>query len=238
MHLQKIKLGNRIDTELLSKMSVGFSGADIANLCNEAAIFAVRRESKVVEMHDFESAVERVLGGVKEKRFLSDSERERLCLYQAGKSTVSWLLGIDVMKVSIVGKQRKVMVSEKLKRRSDLMKEVCVLLGGRVSEELFMDGLSTTGSQDLASAYKLCRKVVLQYGMGTKLRYYEDGLYTKPFSDRTNKDVDDEIKRMIDQCSQECRQLLLKNKDRLMVLKDKLLEKESISRLELKELLG
>ena len=254
VHIKGLKLSKDFDLDLIAKNTHGFSGADIANVCNEAALTAARRGKSDIDNKDFSDAVDRVVGGIERKKTIMSPEEKRLTAYhEAGHAVAGWLLpGCDpVLKVSIIPRgqalgltwslpDEKVMMS-----RSDLVDEMCCLVGGRVAEEIINDGVPCTGAlNDFERMTKMAYAMVTYYGMSEKvgnLSFYNmsDGYdLTKPYSEKTAELIDAEAKALVDQVTERTRKLLLENWDGLDKLARQLMTKEVIMAEDIEAIFG
>ncbi|MBR3012439.1 MAG: AAA family ATPase, partial [Bacteroidales bacterium] len=254
VHIKGLKLSKDFDLDLIAKNTPGFSGADIANVCNEAALTAARRGKSDIDNKDFSDAVDRVVGGIERKKTIMSPEEKRLTAYhEAGHAVAGWLLpGCDpVLKVSIIPRgqalgltwslpDEKVMMS-----RSDLVDEMCCLVGGRVAEEIINDGVPCTGAlNDFERMTKMAYAMVTYYGMSEKvgnLSFYNmsDGYdLTKPYSEKTAELIDAEAKALVDQVTERTRKLLLENWDGLDKLARQLMTKEVIMAEDIEAIFG
>ena len=244
VHTKNLKLSKDFDVEAIAKHTPGFSGADIANICNEAALGAARKGETAISNKDFADAVDRVVGGIERKKTIMSPDEKRLTAYhEAGHAVAGWLLpGCDpVLKVSIIPRgqalgltwslpDEKVMMS-----KSDLMDEMCCLVGGRIAEEIINDGVPCTGAlNDFERMTKIAYAMVTYYGMSEKvgnLSYYNaQGGYdlTKPYSEKTAQLIDEEAKAIIDEVTTRTRKLLKDNWSGVVKLAEMLIEKEVI----------
>ena len=244
VHTRNLKLAKDFDVEAIAKHTPGFSGADIANICNEAALGAARKGEDAINNKDFADAVDRVVGGIERKKTIMSPDEKRLTAYhEAGHAVAGWLLpGCDpVLKVSIIPRgqalgltwslpDEKVMMS-----RSDLMDEMCCLVGGRIAEEIINDGVPCTGAlNDFERMTKIAYAMVTYYGMSEKvgnLSYYNaQGGYdlTKPYSEKTAQLIDEEARSIIDEVTARTRKLLEANWSGVVKLAEMLIEKEVI----------
>ena len=244
VHTRNLKLAKDFDVEAIAKHTPGFSGADIANICNEAALGAARKGEDAINNKDFADAVDRVVGGIERKKTIMSPDEKRLTAYhEAGHAVAGWLLpGCDpVLKVSIIPRgqalgltwslpDEKVMTS-----RSDLMDEMCCLVGGRIAEEIINDGVPCTGAlNDFERMTKIAYAMVTYYGMSEKvgnLSYYNaQGGYdlTKPYSEKTAQLIDEEARSIIDEVTARTRKLLEANWSGVVKLAEMLIEKEVI----------
>ena len=254
VHLKGLKLSKDFDLELIAKNTPGFSGADIANVCNEAALTAARKGKSDIDNQDFSDAVDRVVGGIERKKTIMSPEEKRLTAYhEAGHAVAGWLLpGCDpVLKVSIIPRgqalgltwslpDEKVMIS-----RSDLMDDMCCLVGGRVAEEIVNDGVPCTGAlNDFERMTKMAYAMVTYYGMSEKvgnLSFYNmsDGYdLTKPYSEKTAELIDAEVKSLVDRVTERTRKLILANWEGLDKLAQQLITKEVIMAEDIEAIFG
>ena len=246
VHLKGLRLADNFDLEGIAKHTPGFSGADIANVCNESALTAARKGKQTIDNQDFMDAVDRVVGGIERKKTIMSPEEKRLTAYhEAGHAVAGWLLpGCDpVLKVSIIPRgqalgltwslpDEKVMMS-----RNDLMDEMCCLVGGRVAEEIVNDGVPCTGAlNDFERMTKMAYSMVTYYGMSDKvgnLSFYDStggsGFeLTKPYSEKTAELIDSEARRIVDEVTARTRKILTENWNGLEKLAQMLIEKEVI----------
>ena len=246
VHLKGLKLADAFNLEGIAKHTPGFSGADIANVCNEAALTAARKGKQTIDNQDFMDAVDRVVGGIERKKTIMSPEEKRLTAYhEAGHAVAGWLLpGCDpVLKVSIIPRgqalgltwslpDEKVMMS-----KSDLMDEMCCLVGGRIAEEIVNNGVPCTGAlNDFERMTKMAYSMVTYYGMSDKvgnLSFYDSTggagyEFTKPYSEKTAELIDSEARRLVDEVTAKTRKILQDNWDGLEKLAAMLIEKEVI----------
>ena len=254
VHIWKLKLAPDFDLEGIAKHTPGFSGADIANVCNEAALTAARKGKSDINNQDFMDAVDRVVGGIERKKTIMSKEEKKLTAYhEAGHAVTGWLLpGCDpVLKVSIIPRgqalgltwnlpDEKVMMS-----KSDLIDEMCGLVGGRIAEELVNDGVPCTGAlNDFERMTKMAYAMVAYYGMSEKLGnisfYDAQGGYefTKPYSEKTAELIDKEVKDLTDMVTERTRNLLKENWDGVVKLAELLIEKEVIMSSDIEAIFG
>jgi cell division protease FtsH len=215
VHLRPIKIDNSVDTEFLARQTPGFSGADIANVCNEAALIAARNGKKFVQKEDFMSAVDRIVGGLEKRtKITTASERNSIANHEAGHATLSWLLehANPLVKVTIVPRGKALGAAwylpeeRQITTRDQLLDEMCATLGGRAAEELFLGKISTGASNDLERVTKQAYAMVVYFGMSDKLpnlNYYDssgqDWGFTKPYSEETAKLIDHEVQRIVNE---------------------------------------
>jgi cell division protease FtsH len=257
VHTKKLKISENVDLQLLASQTPGFAGAELANMCNEAALLASRRNKESVEMIDFQDAVERVVAGLEKKnKIISPNEREIIAYHEAGHAVVGWYLEHTdpVMKVSIVprgfaalGYTLQTPLEDRfLMTTQELDDKICALLGGRVSEEIIFGKISTGASNDLERISRLAYAMVTEYGMSEELgniSYHdpsEDGgfAFQKRYSEHTAERIDEAVQAIIKRNHERTRSLLLEKKDKLVALSKSLLEKEILGSYDLIALLG
>ena len=245
VHLRKLKLDKDLDREFLAKQTPGFSGADIANVCNEAALIAARHNKECVGKEDFLAAVDRIIGGLERKnKVISAEEKRSIAYHEAGHATVSWMLehANPLVKVTIIPRGRALGAAwylpeeRHLTTRDQMMHELASLLAGRVSEEKFFGHLSTGALNDLERVTKQCYAMVAYYGMSDavgSMSYYDstgqsDMAFTKPYSERTAQQIDDEVRALIAKARAMAEQVIDENREGLVQLAELLLEKEVV----------
>ena len=254
VHLKPLKKVKNLDIDFLAKQTPGFSGADIANICNEAALIAARFDKKQVEKQDFLDAVDRIIGGLEKKnKIISKEEKKAIAIHEAGHATVSWMVehANPLVKVTIVPRGKSLGAAwylpeeRQITTTEQLLDEMCAALGGRAAELVTFGKISTGALSDLEKVTKTATAMVSIYGLNEKVgnvSYYNsqgDGYgFSKPYSDDTAKIIDDEVKNMIEEQYQRAIKLLEKNKDKLTLLADKLLEKEVIFKDDLEAVFG
>ncbi len=255
VHLKPLKKGKDVDTDFLSKQTPGFSGADIANVCNEAALIAARKGKKSVEKQDFLDAVDRIVGGLEKKnKIITPDEKKAVAYHEAGHATVSWLLehAAPLVKVTIVPRGRSLgaawyLPEERLiVRPEQMLDEMCAALGGRAAEQVVFGKISTGALSDLEKVTKQARAMVTIYGLSDKignLTYYDSSGqseygFTKPYSEQTAELIDKEISDIIEEQYQRALSILEANKDKLSTLAEELLEKEVIFKDNLEKIFG
>ena len=244
VHLRPIKIDESVDAEFLARQTPGFSGADIANVCNEAALIAARNGKKFVQKEDFMNAVDRIVGGL-EKRSKITTEEERKCIanHEAGHATLSWLLehANPLVKVTIVPRGKALGAAwylpeeRQITTRERLQDEMCATLGGRAAEELVLGKISTGASNDLERVTKQAYAMVVYFGMSDKLpnlNYYDstgqDWGFTKPYSEETAKLIDTEVQKIINEQYDRAKRILSENKEGHSKLAQVLLDREVI----------
>ncbi len=253
VHLKPLKLAKEMDIEFLAKQTPGFSGADIANLCNEAALIAARKNKTSVEKQDFLDAVDRIVGGLEKKnKIITKDEREAIAFHEAGHATISWLARYahPLVKVTIVPRGRSLGAAwylpeeRSITRTEQLLDEMCSALGGRAAEEIIFGKISTGALSDLEKVTKQAYAMVSMYGLNKKIgniSFYDSqgqSMFTKPYSEDTAKSIDEEVSKMIEEQYQRAIHILTENKDKLTALANKLLEKEVIFKEDLVEIFG
>jgi cell division protease FtsH len=255
VHMRPLKLGNDIDLDLLAKQTPGFSGADIANVCNEAALIAARRNKKCVEKQDFLDAIDRIIGGLeKRNKIISRLEKKTIAFHEAGHATVSWLLehANPLVKVTIIPRGNALGAAwylpeeRQITTTEQLLDEMCATLGGRASEEVIFGKISTGALNDLERVTKQAYAMVSYFGMSNKignLSYYDSSGQSeftigKPYSERTAELIDEESKSMVETQYERAKEILRNNIEGLTRLAEKLLEKEVIFSEDLEEIFG
>ena len=255
VHLRPLKKAEGLDIDFLSKQTPGFSGADIANVCNEAALIAARHGKKAVDKQDFLDAVDRIIGGLEKKnKIITPDEKKAVAFHEAGHATVSWMLehAAPLVKVTIVPRGRSLgaawyLPEERLiVRPEQMLDEMCAALGGRAAEKVIFNKISTGALSDLEKVTKQARAMVTIYGLSEKvgnLTYYDSSGqseygFTKPYSEQTAELIDQEISDIIEKQYTRAIELLEKNKDKLTQLAEVLLEKEVIFKDNLEKIFG
>ena len=245
VHLRKLKLDKELDREFLAKQTPGFSGADIANVCNEAALIAARHNKECVGKEDFLAAVDRIIGGLERKnKVISAQEKKTIAYHEAGHATVSWLLkhANPLVKVTIIPRGRALGAAwylpeeRQITTREQMMDELASLLAGRISEEKFFGHLSTGALNDLERVTKQCYAMVAYYGMSDavgSMSYYDstgqsDMAFTKPYSERTAQQIDDEVRALIAKAREMAEKVIDEHREGLIELAELLLEKEVV----------
>ncbi|SFA43501.1 cell division protease FtsH [Pedobacter suwonensis] len=255
VHIAPLKKSEELDTEFLAKQTPGFSGADIANVCNEAALIAARKNKSSVDKQDFLDAVDRIVGGLEKKnKIITPSEKRAIAIHEAGHATVSWLLehAAPLVKVTIVPRGQSLgaawyLPEERLiVRPHQMLDEMCATMGGRAAEKVMFDTISTGALSDLEKVNKQARAMVTIYGLNDKLgniTYYDSSgqneyNFSKPYSEDTALTIDKEISALIEGQYQRAIQLLEENKDKLIQLADILIEKEVLFKDDLEVIFG
>ncbi|MCR5861971.1 ATP-dependent zinc metalloprotease FtsH [Flavobacterium sp. J372] len=255
VHLKPLKKSEDLDTDFLAKQTPGFSGADIANVCNEAALIAARKDKQSVDKQDFLDAVDRIVGGLEKKnKIVSAEEKRAIAIHEAGHATISWMLehAAPLVKVTIVPRGQSLgaawyLPEERLIVRPDqMLDEMCATMGGRAAEKVTFNRISTGALSDLEKVTKQARAMVTIYGLNDKLgniTYYDstgqsDYGFSKPYSEETARIIDEEISTLIEQQYQRAIAILEENKDKLNKLADILIEKEVIFKDDLEDIFG
>ncbi len=245
VHIKPLKLNNDVKLEFLAKQTPGFSGADIANLCNEAALMAARKNRKTVHHQDFLDATDRIVGGLEKKnKLITVKERRTVAFHEAGHATVSWMLehAAPLVKVTIVPRGQSLGAAwylpeeRMLVEKQQMLDEMCATLGGRAAEKVIFNIISTGALSDLEKVTKQAKAMVTVYGLSDKIgniSYYDSSGqneygFTKPYSEKTAQVIDDEISELIENQYKRAIQVLTENKDKLTELAELLLEKEVI----------
>ena len=255
VHLKPIKTSETLDLEFLARQTPGFSGADIANVCNEAALIAARKEQKSVTKQDFLDAVDRIVGGLeKRSKIITPDEKRAIAFHEAGHATVSWMLqyAAPLVKVTIVPRGQSLGAAwylpeeRQIVRPEQLMDEMCATMGGRAAEKIIFDTISTGALSDLEKVTKQARAMVTVYGLNDKIgnvTYYDssgqnDYSFTKPYSDTTAQIIDKEISNIVETQFKRAISLLKKHKKKLTELANYLLDKEVIFKEDLVRIFG
>lgn len=255
VHLKPLKLENSVNPDFLAKQTPGFSGADIANVCNEAALIAARQDKKSVDQQDFLDAVDRIIGGLEKKnKIISKREKEVIAHHEAGHATISWLLehASPLVKVTIVPRGKSLGAAwylpeeRQLTNTEQILDEMCSALGGRAAEEIIFGKISTGALSDLEKVTKQARAMVTIYGLNEKIgniTYYDsqngnDYGFTKPYSEETAQVIDKEISKIVENQYIRAKEILTANKEKLTKLAELLLEKEVIFKENLEEIFG
>lgn len=255
VHLKPIKLEKDVDPKKLSAQTPGFAGAEIANVCNEAALIAARKDKKAVDMSDFQDAIDRVIGGLEKKnKIISPEEKKIVAYHEAGHAVAGWFLehADPLVKVSIVprgvaalGYAQYLPKEQFLYQTEQLLDEMCMTLGGRAAEEIIFNKISTGALSDLERVTKMAYSIVSVYGMNEKIgniSFYDskqnDYSFNKPYSEDTAKIIDQEVKKLVDEAYQRTKKLLTDKKEQLEILAKELLDKEIIFQSDLEGLIG
>ena len=254
VHLKPIKISTRVDIHKLAEQTPGFAGADIANVCNEAALIAARKGKEHVEMEDFQDAVDRVIGGLEEKnKIISHEEKKIIAYHEAGHAICGWYLehAYPLLKVTIVprgvaalGYAQYTPREQYLYDTDQLMDQICMTLGGRASEEIFFGKISTGAQNDLQQITRTAYSMVTVYGMNQKVgnvSFYDpaaENSFTKPYSEETSKIIDQEVRKLIDDAYEKTKTLLREKKGQVEKLAEELLVKEVLFQSDVEKLIG
>lgn len=254
VHLRDIKYDEALDIDLLARQTAGFSGADIANVCNEAALIAARHDKSIVSFEDFNAAIDRIIGGLEKKNKITTSEEKRgIAVHEAGHATVSWHLryGDPLIKVTIVPRGKAlgaawyVPEERQLVPAQALLDQICSLLGGRAAEDLIIGQVTTGALNDLERATKVAYSYVSLYGMSSKIpniSYYDstgqDYAFTKPYSEGRARIIDDEVSRIINEQYERAKNILAQYKEGLGRLADELYSREVIFTADVEAIFG
>ena len=254
VHLRNIKIHDTLDIEQLARQTQGFSGADIANVCNEAALIAARHNKVAVEWSDFMAAIDRIVGGLEKKsRIITDEEKFAIATHEAGHATITWMIkyGNPLVKVTIVPRGRALGAAwyapeeRQIIPTQALLDTMCGLLGGRAAEEVFLGQVGTGASDDLEKCTKLARSIVLVYGMSDKLPNlnYNDSTgqemgFTKPYSEETANVIDQEVRRIVNEQYERAKSILREYARQHNEIRDMLVEKEVIYHDDVEKILG
>ena len=255
VHLRKLKLDEGLDREFLAKQTPGFSGADIANVCNEAALIAARHNKNCVGKEDFLAAIDRIIGGLERKnKVISPMEKKTIAYHEAGHATVSWMLehANPLIKVTIIPRGKALGAAwylpeeRSITTREQMMDELASLLAGRIAEEKFFGHLSTGALNDLERVTKMCYAMVAYYGMSEEvgsMSYYDstgqsDMAFTKPYSERTAQQIDDEVRALIAKARNMAEKVIDERREGLIELAELLLEREVVFTEDVERILG
>ena len=254
VHLKPIKISKTLDIHKLAEQTPGFAGADIANVCNEAALIAARKGKDAVEMEDFQDAVDRVIGGLEKKsKIILPEEKKIIAYHEAGHAICGWYLehAYPLLKVTIVprgtaalGYAQYTPKEQYLYNTDQLMDQVCMTLGGRASEEIFFNKISTGAQNDLQQITRIAYAMVTVYGMNDKVgnvSFYDpqqENAFTKPYSEETSKIIDEEVRKLIDEAYERTKALLREKKPQVERLAEALLEKEVLFQSDVEALIG
>ena len=253
VHIKPLTLDRGVNVDFLSKQTPGFSGADIANVCNESALIAARKNKKKVGKQDFLDAVDRIIGGLEKKnKLISEEEKRTVAFHEAGHATVSWFMqyASPLVKVTIVPRGRSLGAAwylpeeRQLTTTEQMTHEMCATLGGRAAEEVIFNKISTGALSDLEKVTKQAYSMITVYGLNKKIgniSFYDSSgrdSFTKPYSEATAKTIDEEVHNLIEKCYQDTKKLLVQHKEKLTKLAELLLEKEVIFKEDLLAIFG
>ena len=254
VHLRKLKLDAKLDREFLAKQTPGFAGADIANVCNEAALIAARHDKSAISQEDFLAAIDRIVGGLERRNMpMTAQERRSTAIHEAGHATVMWRLQHcdPVLKITIIPRGRSLgatwyLPEERVNHNVEhFMHKLAGLVAGRVAEQELMDVISTGALNDLERTSKTAYAMVTYYGMSPKVGNVswfdasgQRDMFTKPFSERTAEIIDDEVRRVVDEAVAMARKIVVEDRERIEALADLLLQKETIFTEDIESVLG
>jgi cell division protease FtsH len=254
VHLKPIKISKKLDIHKLAEQTPGFAGADIANVCNEAALIAARKNKEAVDMSDFQDAVDRVIGGLEKKnKIISPEEKKIIAFHEAGHAICGWYLehAYPLLKVTIVprgtaalGYAQYTPKEQYLYNTDQLGDQICMTLGGRASEEIFFGKISTGAQNDLQQITRIAYSMVTVYGMNDKVgnvSFYDpqqENTFTKPYSDETAKMIDHEVRKLIDEAYIKTKNLLIEKREDVEKLAHALLEREVLFQSDVELLIG
>jgi len=254
VHLKPIKISQTLDIFKLAEQTPGFAGADIANVCNEAALIAARKGKEAVDMSDFQDAIDRVIGGLEKKnKIISPDEKKIIAYHEAGHAICGWFLehAYPLLKVTIVprgtaalGYAQYTPKEQYLYNTDQLTDQICMTLGGRASEDIFFNKISTGAQNDLQQITRTAYAMVTVYGMNDKVgnvSFYDpqqENAFTKPYSEETSKIIDQEVRKLIDNAFERTKKLLIEKKSEVAKLAEALLEKEVLFQSDVEALIG
>jgi cell division protease FtsH len=253
VHLKNVKTDPSVDVDFLARQTPGFSGADIANICNEAALIAARHGAASVEQKDFLAAVDRIIGGLEKKnKIITPNEKRSIAFHEAGHAVTSWLLeyASPLVKVTIVPRGRSLGAAwylpeeRQITTTDQILDEMCATLGGRAAEQVIFGKISTGALSDLEKVTKQAYAMVGIYGLNDRignLSYYDssgENQFQKPYSDETARTMDEEVSKLVEASYKRALHLLTENREKLEELAQLLLEKEVIFKEDLERILG
>jgi cell division protease FtsH len=254
VHLLPIKISESLDVHKLAEQTPGFAGADIANVCNEAALIAARKNKEAVDMSDFQDAIDRVIGGLEKKnKIILPEEKEIIAYHEAGHAICGWFLehAYPLLKVTIVprgtaalGYAQYTPKEQYLYNTDQLMDQICMTLGGRAAETIFFNKISTGASNDLQQITKMAYAMVTVYGMNDKVgnvSFYDpqqDTTFTKPFSEETGKMIDEEVRKLVEKAFERTKELLIERRKEVEIIAQALLKREVLFQSDVEELIG
>jgi AFG3 family protein len=254
VHLKPIKISEKLDIHKIAEQTPGFAGADIANVCNEAALIAARKGKSAVDLEDFQDAVDRVIGGLEKKnKIISPDEKRIIAYHEAGHAICGWYLehAYPLLKVTIVprgtaalGYAQYTPKEQYLYNTDQLQDQICMTLGGRASEDIFFGKISTGAQNDLQQITRIAYAMVTVYGMNDKLgniSFYDptqEQSFTKPYSEETSKLIDEEVRKLLEIAYERTKDLLIEKKADVEKLAEALLDKEVLFQSDVEKLIG
>ncbi|MFY8046271.1 MAG: ATP-dependent metallopeptidase FtsH/Yme1/Tma family protein, partial [Chitinophagaceae bacterium] len=254
VHLEPIKKSNKLDIHKLAELTPGFAGADIANVCNEAALIAARKGKSEVQMDDFQDAIDRVIGGLEKKnKIISPEEKKIIAYHEAGHAVCGWFLehAYPLLKVTIVprgvaalGYAQYTPKEQYLYNTEQLTDQMCMTLGGRAAEDIFFGKISTGAQNDLQQVTRIAYSMITVYGMNDKVgnvSFYDptqENSFTKPYSEETGRLIDDEVRKLIEQAYIRTKSLLTERRQEVENLAHALLDKEVLHQQDVELLIG
>lgn len=254
VHLEPIKKSNKLDIHRLAELTPGFAGADIANVCNEAALIAARKGKSEVQMDDFQDAIDRVIGGLEKKnKIISPEEKKIIAYHEAGHAVCGWFLehAYPLLKVTIVprgvaalGYAQYTPKEQYLYNTEQLTDQMCMTLGGRAAEDIFFGKISTGAQNDLQQVTRIAYSMITVYGMNDKVgnvSFYDptqENSFTKPYSEETGRLIDDEVRKLIEQAYIRTKSLLTERRQEVENLAHALLDKEVLHQQDVELLIG
>jgi cell division protease FtsH len=253
VHLKPIKVSQTLDVHKLAEQTPGFAGADIANVCNEAALIAARKGKEAVDMSDFQDAIDRVIGGLEKKNKIISRKKKIIAYHEAGHAICGWFLehAYPLLKVTIVprgtaalGYAQYTPKEQYLYNTDQLMDQICMTLGGRAAEDIFFEKIPTGASNDLQQITKMAYSMVTVYGMNKKIgnvSFYDpaqENYFTKPYIEETGKLIDEEVRKLVESAYVRTKELLNHRKREVEILAKQLLEKEVLYQSDVELLIG
>ena len=255
VHLKPLKLSDDVEASFMGKQTPGFSGADIANVCNEAALIAARRNKKLVERQDFLDAIDRIIGGLeKRNKIISTEEKKVIAFHEAGHASVGWIVphAHPLVKVTIVPRGKALGAAwylpdeRQITTFDQLFDEMTATMGGRASEEVFFGRVSTGALNDLERATKQAYAIVSYFGLNDKignLSYFDSSgaqeyVFQKPYSEKTAETIDQEVSKLVEKAYERAKQIVIDNREKIAILAERLLTKEVIFKEDVEEILG
>ncbi|MEM7573166.1 MAG: ATP-dependent zinc metalloprotease FtsH [Bacteroidota bacterium] len=253
VHLRAIKVSDEVTADVLAEMTPGFAGAEIANVCNEAALIAARRNKQAVELEDFNYALDKVIGGLEKKnKLIHPEEKEIIAYHEAGHAVCGWFLehAMPLVKVTIVprgvaalGYAQYLPKEQYITRKQQMLDQMCMTFGGRAAEQVMFNKISTGAQNDLDKVTKMAYDMITIYGMDEtvgQVSFYQmsQGAFQRPYSDETATLIDDQVRKLLDSQYQRAQDLLIERREEMVILAKTLLEKEVLSKRDVEELIG